>query len=179
MSKPKFPKTIAIPLDLAKSVSGTITEAYPGIKLEKYTINVVANIIQMSKKVKEKDYTKVLLNSIKKYIENTDENIDLYSIEQIYADKFSIESAWVDDFADYMLSDDETSVFTWIEMVGVYDDLTTITISLKFHGADVTIPIIRITNAKAIPPCISLLSVIGESTIHSSWAISGDFETLI
>jgi hypothetical protein len=120
-----------------------------------------------------------LLNGIKKYIENDDAYVDLCSIEQIYGDKFSIEPEWVDNFSDCMLNDDKTSVFDWVEMVGVYDDSTTITISLKFHGADVTIPITRITNAKAILPTLSLLSVCGESTIHSSWSISGGFETLI
>lgn len=137
----------------------------------------------MSKKSKRKNYTKVLLELIKKYLEEETPDIDILNIEEYWgAEDFIVTSDWVDNFTDYICELDSRLPFSCVEMVAEYADATSIIIIyLQFQGdvGEIDIPIIRITNAKVIPPRLSLLSVSGESTIHSGLSISGDFETLI
>ena len=188
MSKSKFPKNIVIPLDISKSVTQTVTDAYPGIKIEKYDLVVTNNIITMSKKVKEKDYAKVLTKLVKDYISsNPGMGIDVYDLDDLNDENrgqlYYLESNWVEYFSDYVCEHDDNVPFYDVCMVACYDDPTTITISLNFISAekeDFILPISRITNVKITHSCESLLSLSsGESTIHGGCAITGCVTPLI
>lgn len=179
-----YPKSIKLPLDLAKSISETLNHSCPDIDIDSYAVTVDDGMIYAQKTIKESEYVATLTAMTKTRLEEEPKlDIEVGHIpSSTIGSKISLGSGWMCAFDDYISELEDAFPFRNLDLYLEVEGKDHATIYLLFRhkknkAKNVAIPIVRVNDIKILHPSGHIEN--GFGILSDKPSITGEFTKLL